>query len=162
MVFSLVVACVDIFSCLWGGFRFQAALHFNLVRRGIVLSKSEFYFCEEFGHLSVSYLWQWSRECFSVISFWGQNCTSCLLSAAKFVFMYCPVFMPPVCSLSLTLCLSLLMMSGFYCVSVVTIKVFESRIYSLSLCLLSFHLLHSFPPFFNLEFSAVLISVLTF
>lgn len=105
-----IVASADIFSFPWGGFLSQETMHFNLVRRGIILSKFEFYFCKEF----VPFL---HHICYSE----AENvCLSphlegihILLSLYHQFYRCLPVFMPLVCLLPLTLDAFL----WFYCVN---------------------------------------------
>lgn len=113
-----IVASADIFSCPWGGFLSQETLHFNLVRRGIILSKLEFYLCKEF----VPFL---HHICYSE----AENvCLSShlegihiLLSVYHQFYRCLPVFMPLICLLPLILDAFLWLMSGF----IVAIKVLD-------------------------------------
>lgn len=123
-----IVASADIFSCPWRGFLSQETLHFNLVRRGIILSKFEFYLRNEF----VPFL---HHICYSeaenvCLSFHLEG-IHILLSLYHQFYRCLPVFMPLVCLLPLTLDACLWLMSAF----IVAIKVLDSRIYFIFLSL---------------------------
>lgn len=147
-----IVASADIFSCPWGGFLSQETLHFNLVRRGIILSKFEFYLRNEF----VPFL---HHICYSeaenvCLSFHLEG-IHILLSLYHQFYRCLPVFMPLVCLLPLTLDAFLWLMSAF----IVAIKVLDSRIYFIFLSLPCFFtspivFFSPFPCFFRLKNSS--------
>lgn len=111
-----IVASADIFSFPWGGFLSQETMHFNLVRRGIILSKFEFYFCKEF----VPFL---HNICYSE----AENENHLILRAYTFCFLYTTIFIAVFQSLCPSSACSLSLWMHF-CGFIVSIKVLDSRV----------------------------------
>lgn len=126
-------------------------MHFDLVRRGIILLKFQFHFCQEFGSCLYEICYSGAENICLSSHFGGRTDTSCLLSAARFIFVSSSLYAPRLPALSHFVSVVEL----FYCVQIVTIKVLESRIYPPFLCLLCFST-QFFPFSVSSEFKTVL------
>lgn len=80
----------------------KEAWHFELVGRGIILFKFQFYFCEEFGPFLYHICYTGAENvCHLILRAELTHPASSQLPALS---LCRPVFMPPVCLLSLTFC----------------------------------------------------------